>query len=191
LPFRSPGAGDMGNEPKAAFIEKNQMGPKPFGVFLYGANVSAASVGWLPRPVRGRDAPVSGSSNPRFPEVSRRGRGDTELRTVGRSPWPRAARSIDRSDNRRPGVPSEAPGPVCVSETRRAWADGPEWVAVVAPANPSLGKFGTSRIPSSPRRLRRGPPPTDFCLSLTVEWPVVAAFQLLGGSLRSHAPQYS
>ena len=188
LPFRSPGAGDIGNEQKAAFIEKNQMGPKPFGVFLYGASAPAASVGWLPRPVAGRGAPVSGSSNLGFPEVSRRGRGDTELRTAGRSPWPRAVRSIDPSDNRRPGVPSGAPGPVCVSETRRAWADGQEWVAVVAPANPSLGKSGTSGIPNSPTRLWRGPPPTDSCPPLTVEWPVGVAFPTAGRFLGVSCP---
>jgi hypothetical protein len=34
LPFRSLGASDIGHEQKADFIEKNQMGPKSFGVFF-------------------------------------------------------------------------------------------------------------------------------------------------------------
>lgn len=67
LPARSPCATNVGNEQESAFVEKNQMGPKFFGVFLYPAMYCASSKQWPPRPVEGRDVPVFDNSIPDLP----------------------------------------------------------------------------------------------------------------------------
>lgn len=52
--FRRPGARDVGNEQKAALIEKHQMGPTPCGVFLYAASGNVSNARSALRPVAGR-----------------------------------------------------------------------------------------------------------------------------------------
>lgn len=77
LSFRGPGAGDVGNEQKAAFIEKDQMGPKSFGVFLYGASGTASN---QRSPLRSFAKPgvrVSGNSTPSPRVTARHGWGDS------------------------------------------------------------------------------------------------------------------
>lgn len=59
-----PGAGDVGDQEKATLIEEGQMGPKPGGLFLYGATGSASSARWRLHPVLAPGSRVSGSSIP-------------------------------------------------------------------------------------------------------------------------------
>lgn len=47
----SPCPTDVGNQQKTALVEKTQMGPKPFGLFLYVARPAPSTAGFHPRPV--------------------------------------------------------------------------------------------------------------------------------------------
>jgi hypothetical protein len=176
LAFGRPGTGDVGNKQKSGFIKENQMGPKSFGFFLYEASGNASNGQFLLRPFAMLGARVSDNSIPCLPGASRRGKDDIEPRTLGRSLWLPALGSIGLSDNRRPGVPSEAPLPIGSSETSTAWVDVPEWVGGEVHVNPSLGMSGTSETPSLPMHLRPVLLPTDFCPLLTAGWPAGAAF---------------
>src|SRR3989338_5816955 len=60
----SPSAPDSGDQKEATLVEKDQMGPKLFGFFLYAARHSVSSVRWPSRPDPGRAWPASGCSNP-------------------------------------------------------------------------------------------------------------------------------
>lgn len=64
LPPGRPGAGDVRDQQEAALIEEDQMGPKPFGVFLYAATGTASNGRWPARPVPAPASPASGSSSP-------------------------------------------------------------------------------------------------------------------------------
>jgi hypothetical protein len=44
LSLGGPSASNVRNEQEARFIEEDQMGPTPVGVFLYGANDTASNV---------------------------------------------------------------------------------------------------------------------------------------------------
>lgn len=176
LTFRPPGTADVGNKQESRFIEKDQMGPKFFGFFLYEASGNASNGQFLLRPFARLDARVSDNSSLCWPGASRRGKDDIEPQTLGRLLWQPALRSISLSDNQRPGVPSGAPLPIGPSETSTAWLDVLELVGDVAPVNLSLGMSGTSETLSLPMHLRLVLLPTDFCPLLTAGWPAGAAF---------------
>ena len=63
LPNRSPCPTDVGNQQKAALVEKPQMGPKSFGLFLYAAKPAPSTDGFHLRPVATPSSQASGSSN--------------------------------------------------------------------------------------------------------------------------------
>lgn len=173
LPFRCPGAGDVGNKQKARFIQKDQMGPKLFGLFLYGASGNASNGQSVFRFFATPGAPVSGSSNPGLPGVSRRGRDDTQRQTVSRSPRLLAGASTYPSDNQRRGVPSEAALPVCASGTGRAWVDVQAWAGardLECPWHGTPDAIGTLNSQKHLTRVRR---PTASC-------PLLAAGLLVG-----------
>jgi len=56
-----PGPLDVRDEQEPTFVEKDQGGFEPFGVFLYAATCNASNVRWLPRPFVVLAAPVSGN----------------------------------------------------------------------------------------------------------------------------------
>ena len=70
LPFRRPTSHDQRNHEKSAFIEENQMGFKPVGVFLYAATRIASNVESPYRPARGLSTPAFYNSNPFPPKTS-------------------------------------------------------------------------------------------------------------------------
>ena len=78
-----PGPGDVGDQEKTGLIQKSQMGSKPFGLFLYGARLSASSNEWLPRfsPVPFWSA--SDSSSPANPSPSKGSRYSNRLQLSG------------------------------------------------------------------------------------------------------------
>ncbi len=180
FPFGGPGAGHVGDEQEARFIEEDQMGPKSFGVFLYAASGTASNAQSLLRPVAGPDAPVSDSSIRGLPGVSRRGRDGRPRRNAFGSSGRRVLRSTDPSDTRPPGSPSGATWPVASAATWRAWAGGPEWVAAAVPVDPSCGRSDTIGTPNSRKHSRHVLRPTDSCPPLAAGWPVGAAAPVAG-----------
>jgi hypothetical protein len=64
LPSRSPCTTDIGNEQEARFIDEDQMGPKSFGFFLYGATGKPSNEQSLSRSFVKPGALVSGNSIP-------------------------------------------------------------------------------------------------------------------------------
>jgi len=101
--FRGPGAGHVGNEQEARFIEEDQMGATSFGVFLYAASGTVSTARSPRRPVVGPGVRVSDSSSPTWSAVSRHGRDGRPRPTAVGSAGRCALRSRDRSDSRRPG----------------------------------------------------------------------------------------
>ena len=73
-PPRSPAGGD---EQKAAFIEKGQMGPKSYGLFLYAASDSVANEQWPSRRAAGPGVRAPGRTSRRPVTHARHGWGDT------------------------------------------------------------------------------------------------------------------
>lgn len=59
----SPCPTDIGNQKKAAFVEKPQMGTKSFGLFLYAAKPASSTDGFHPRPAAMPAFQVSGNSS--------------------------------------------------------------------------------------------------------------------------------
>lgn len=62
LSHRTPCPAHIRDQEEAGLIEKSQMGPKPFGLFLYAAKCTASSGEWHPRPVLKRADLASGNS---------------------------------------------------------------------------------------------------------------------------------
>ena len=102
LSLRGPSASNVRNEQEARFIQEDQMGPTSVGVFLYGAIDTASNERSLLRFSVKLAALASGSSIPSLRAVSTHGWDDIERRTVGRSLWLPALRSINRSDTPQP-----------------------------------------------------------------------------------------
>lgn len=59
----SPCPTDVGNQQKSTLVEKPQMGPKSFGLFLYVARPAPSTAGFHPRPAATPASQASGSSN--------------------------------------------------------------------------------------------------------------------------------
>lgn len=59
----SPCPTDVGNQKKAAFVDKPQMGTKSFGLFLYAAKPASSTDGFHPRPAAMPASQVSGNSS--------------------------------------------------------------------------------------------------------------------------------
>jgi len=178
--FGSPGAGHVGDEQEAGFIQEDQMGSTFLCVFLYAAIGSASSGRSRLRPVAGPGAPASGNSTPGLPGVSRHGRDGRPRRNAGGSSRRRALRSTDRSDTPPTGSPSRATSPVASSAMWRAWADGLGLVEGGVPAIPSFGMPETIGTRSLRTHSRHGPRPTDSCLPLAAGWPVGDAAPVAG-----------
>ena len=64
LSDRRPGFSHVGNEEKAAFVQKNQVSLKPLRFFLSVARSHASSGKWLSRPAGWLVSPASASSIP-------------------------------------------------------------------------------------------------------------------------------
>jgi hypothetical protein len=180
--FWGPGAGHVGDEQEARFIEEEQMGAKLVGVFLYAARGTVSTARSPLRPVAGPDAPVSGNSTPCLEVTARHGWGGTECETAGRSIGRSVSRSTDRCDGQKPGGPLKEALPAVASESWTTWADGRGSVWVAARRAPSFCRRCTIGRPNSWRRLRPAPRPTGVFRLSTTGWPVGVAVPVVAGS---------
>jgi len=134
------------------------MGAAAGGVFLSAAIRCTSSAQWRPHRARSRGARAFDSSSPRPSAPSRRGQDGSERRTPGRSVWPLAAASRDRSCAQPGAALSPASGRVGVSgpETTPAVGQASAWAP--APVAPRADTLATSERPNSPRREPAEPP---------------------------------
>lgn len=163
LPPKCPCPLDVRDEQEPTFVEKNQMGLEPFGVFLYAAKCNASNVQWLHRPFAGLAAPVSGNLTPNWSKVSKHGNGDMRLRNICESDVPRGLRSIGPWRNLEPESPPAEVLKVSPSEAERVSAGAPAPDENVVLSCPSVDSFATSGKQNLRSRLRFELPPTVFC----------------------------
>jgi len=123
FPFRSPGATDIGNEQEARFIHENQMGPKSFGFFLYGATGKPSTAQFLSRSFVEPGARVSGNSSPSPEGSSTHGWGDTESQAACGWFEQSVSRSKGLSDTLQPTGLTRAALLGFASRFERAWED--------------------------------------------------------------------
>ena len=129
LASRPPGPSAGRNEKKAAFIEKQQMGPKSLRVFLYAATCSASNEQWPLGPVGSLGVRVPGTTTPPAATVARRDWDGIPHRTPCGSPSGFASASRDRSESRMPmlrpeealGVAGIRPRVVCAGGREPVW----------------------------------------------------------------------
>jgi hypothetical protein len=175
LPYGGPGAGKVGDEQKAAFIEKNQVGTKFLGFFLSVAIYTASSVRWPPHPASHRDALAADNSSPGWSAASTHGRDGRARRTGARSVWRRALKSIGHSGSRPPGVLAGAGARACFSGRGITGKADPGSVGIAAPAALFCGKPATSERLNSQRRSRPALWPTSSCQTAVTGQRVDAA----------------
>jgi hypothetical protein len=144
LPLRSPGPTNVGNEEKAALVEKDEMGPQSFGLFLYAATGNASNARWLSRPSPWPWSWASGRTSPGRAKASRHGRGDSALQSAAGSPPRFGPGSRGPWRIRRPRRCARESAGAFASESRIASVDAQEPGWVSTPACRSCGNPATT-----------------------------------------------
>lgn len=158
LPSGSPCPSYRWNEKKSRLIQKRQVGPKFFGLFLYAATDAASNAQWPPRFFREPFSPAFDSS---IPDPSANATDDWDDRkheTVSESLRPPSVWSKDWWHNRTTGAPSPraALKPFSAAKQDAPAGQEPAWPSIPLP--PSCGRPLSKNGPS------RGNNP--FCLPL-------------------------
>ena len=173
---RCPGLGDVGNQQKAAFVEKRQMGVTFLGFFLYAARWFSSSAQSLLRSAGSPGARVSANSTQaQRTSHAKRGWAGSESRNAGESLPRSASTSKDRWSTRRPAIPSPESASVFPSGARTTGTDVLRSVWAEVHAARASCAFDTSARPNSgwhSKKQRR--PGTAFPLSAS-QWPDVFA----------------
>ena len=192
LPLGRPGPGNVRNEQETGFIQKDQMGPTSFGLFLYAASDTASNVQSRLRSFVTHGAPVFGNSSPSLKVISKHGWGDTECQSVSGSPGQSFLRSKGRSDIPKPMVHPTAPAPISLSDHQTALEDVQVSAWIAAPWNHLSDTFGTIGRPSFSMLPPSAPPPIDsLCLASAIRWRVAGAFPVRLGSHGVSCPHYN
>jgi len=178
LAFRRPGPAHIGNQQKSALIQKDQMGAKPFGLFLYGASGSASSARWPLRPAPGPASLASDNSSPGLLRPAKHDGDDSKSRIVARSLPPPGAGSKAPSDSQSLKPPSKVSGSTLFSGVPRAWGVFPERAWALVPARLSSGRSAAIETPNSQSSQSSWPRPTDLTL-------FSATRQHVGGAVRA------
>jgi len=144
LSFWSPGAAYVGNKQEAGLIEEDQMGPKSFGVFLYGATDTVSNGRPLSRSFVKPDAPVFGNSIPSPEAGARHDWDDTESQSVSGRSGRSASTSKGLSGIPRPGDLLEATPLTSPSRLAEVWEDAQESPSNEGPWSPLSGMPDTS-----------------------------------------------
>ena len=162
VPFRSPGTTDIRNEQEARFIDEHQMGPKSFGVFLYGATGKLSNGQSLSRPFVTRGARVSGNSISSLEGAATHDSGDTGRQSTSRWSGQSDSTSKGLSDTLRPEDPTTEFPRVSSCRSETAWADVPESPLNAGPWTRPSGTLGTIGIRSFLMPPPNAPPLRDF-----------------------------
>ena len=179
-PFRSPRAGNRGDKQKTTLIQKEQMGPKSFGVLLYAA-MDAVSNGQFPLHSSARlGAQVFGNSTPCREAVAKRGWGGIESRIPCGSIGLFVAGSKDPCDIHTKLDPQGAACSISLSALKTILQGGLERFSGAAPQDLGPDMSDTSVRRNSWMPLASGQRPTDLLSLLsTIEWRVGAASPVL------------
>ena len=161
--FRRPGTGHVGDEQKARFIKKDEVGPTSSSVFLYRASGTVSIGRSRPRPVARRGVRASDNSSPTGSGASRHDRDDSAPRTAGGSAAPRVSRSRDRCDSLWLGAPSGAAPPAASSAPRRDWGDDRVLAVAAIQGGPVCGRPRPTGIRNSRKHPRPVQSPTERC----------------------------
>ena len=180
---RCPRSAHMGNEQKAAFIEKCQVGAIREGFFLSPATVSSSSALFPSRFFPVHDVPASGNSIPTRSAPARDGWDDSECQGSYELPRPHAVWSTDRCCNQMPGDPSIKALPGVASLPPKACRDVPAMLCTSA-----LPPLLFERLPAiETQSLRRNqlvePLPTESCPFSAIGSLVGAASPIASGCL--------
>ncbi len=175
--FRSPGATDIGNEQEARFINENQMGPKSFGLFLYGATGKPSNAQFLSRSFVKPGALVSGNSIPFSEAAAIRDSDDTGCQSVCGWFGQSVSRSKGLSDTLRPADLTRVALLGFPSRSGRAWEDALGSSSNEGPWTHPPGTLGTIEKRSSLMLLLFALRPRGlFCLLPAWQWRGDGAF---------------
>lgn len=163
------------DEQEPTFVEKDQVGFEPFGVFLYAAKCNASSGQWLPRPFAGLAALVSGNSCPGWTEASRYDNDGNSRQNVCESAGQHALASKGLLNNQQRAVPQPNTPKVFLSEMPKAWVDVPALIEKLTLPHHSFGRSPTNGRLNSEKNLQSQLPPTTFCRLLKAGWRADAA----------------
>jgi hypothetical protein len=182
-PFRSPRAGNRGDKQKATLIQKEQMGPKSFGVFLYTAIGAVSNGQFLLHSSAKPGVRVSGNSTPCRGATAKRDWGGIESQIPFGSVGLFVAGSKDPYDIHTKG---DLQGVVCLTSLSALKITLPgalERFSGATPWDPESDMIGTSVRQNSWMPLASGQLPTDLLSPLsTIEWRRGAASPILVGS---------
>jgi hypothetical protein len=177
LPFRSPGAADVWNEQEARLIDEDQMGPKSFGFFLYGATGKPSNAQSLGRSFVKPGALASGNSIPSPEAIATHDWDDTGRQSVCEWFGQSVLGSKGPSDTLRPADPTKGVAPIPFSRFETAWEDvlesplsGGPWTHLVGTLGP-IEKRNFSMLPPNAPRLKE-----SSCLLSATQWRVGDAF---------------
>jgi len=177
-----PSPAHAGNQQEPALIQKGQMGPKPFGVFLYAASDTASRTQWLVRPVPGPASPAFGSSTPSRSVAAIRGSGGSGHALDPRSGERFALESRGRSCSQRPEG-SAITTPLTFSSAIRSAGEGVResaWGAT--PSCPGAGRPDTTEtqnswpLPASGRQQKDSCPFSEAAALAGAALPIVEEF---------------
>jgi hypothetical protein len=188
-PSRRPGPAHARYQQEPALIEESQMGPKPFGVFLYAASDAASSERWLARSVPEPAFPAFGSSSPCRSTDAKHGWGGTEPLAVPRSGERFALGSRGRFCSQRPGGSVIAIRPTVASGIRSAAGGVRESAWGAVPSCPGAGRPDTTERPNSWPLPASGRPRKDSCPSSEAAELPGAAFPIVEEFLGVSCPQ--
>jgi hypothetical protein len=143
LSFGSPGATDVWNEQEARFIDEDQMGPKFFGFFLYGATDKPSNAQSLSRSFVKPAALVSGNSIPSLEAPATRDWGDSGCQSACGWFGQSVSRSRGPFDILHPADPTKVVPLISFSPFETASEDDLESPLNEGPWTRPLGTLGT------------------------------------------------
>jgi hypothetical protein len=180
--LRSPGALKVGNEQKAAFVQKNQVRAKLRCLFLYAASNSVSNAQSLPRRADTGVVRVSDNSSPARVRDATGHWGGSEHEILSRLPWRCASPSTIRSGTRRLAPRAVTPGPSAPSAQPRDRRAGQEWGGRVSQGARTAARFVANARPTFVLRLPSGQSWSPLCRVALDGWLGVAV-ALLGSLL--------
>jgi hypothetical protein len=175
LALWGPGAFQVGNKQKAAFVQENQVRPKPCGLFLYAAPRNVSSAQWRSRCVDMLAVRVSDNSSPSVVRDTTGHWGGNECETLARRPWRGALASTTRFGSLWPARRALRPEPSGVFARGRAKRAAPEWAGHVSRPCPVADKCAPTARLSSVRHRLFGRLSPVICLAARVGSHGVAA----------------
>lgn len=182
LPLRSPSAFKVGNEQKAAFVQKNQVRAKLRGLFLYAANDTVSTAQSRPRRADMSVVRVSDNSSPSCVRDAIGHGGGSEHEILSRLPWQCASTSTIRSGIRRLAPRGVTPGPSAPSAPPKDRRAVREWGERVSQSARTGDRFVANARPTFGLRLPFGQSWPPFCRVALGGWLGVAV-ALIGSLL--------